>query len=172
MESKRIVTGFLLTFLVASLAYFLFKEFRPAGESGSPAAETAGLDGSQPSGEIGDPEPENADRIIAYYFHATRRCITCRKLESYTMEAVTIGFSDDMESGRLEWRTVNVEEPGNYHFVEDYRLSTKSVVIVDMRDGKQARWKNLKRIWELVNDKTVFIDYIQYEVGAYLEDVL
>ena len=28
-------------------------------------------------------EQELTDKIIAYYFHGTRRCVTCKKIEAY-----------------------------------------------------------------------------------------
>ena len=37
-----------------------------------------------------------------------------------------------------------------------------------MRDGEQARWKNLARVWELVRDKEAFGQYVQDEVREYL----
>jgi len=78
------------------------------------------------------------------------------------------GFPKELSEGRLEWRMVNVEESGNEHFVNDYQLYSKSIVIVKKQDGKQTEWKNLKRIWELVRDKRVFMRYIQDEVGGYM----
>jgi hypothetical protein len=38
-----------------------------------------------------------------------------------------------------------------------------------MKDGKQAEWKNLSRVWELVRRKDAFLRYVQDEVRAYLE---
>jgi len=108
-------------------------------------------------------------KIVLYYFHGTARCPTCRKFESYSNEALQETFSDALKNGRLEWRVVNVEELSNEHFVSDYQLYSKSIVIVKIRDGKQVAWKNLNRIWELVRDKSAFVKYIQDEMSTYLE---
>jgi hypothetical protein len=40
-----------------------------------------------------------------------------------------------------------------------------------MKDGKQAEWKNLRRVWELLNNKEAFLRYVQEEVRTYLEAV-
>jgi hypothetical protein len=107
-------------------------------------------------------------RVLAYYFHTTQRCATCRKIEAYTAEAVTAGFPEELKDGRLVFQALNVDEKGNEHFVKDYKLFTKSVVIVDERTGKQVAWKNLPKVWELVGDKERFVRYIQEETRAYL----
>lgn len=112
-------------------------------------------------------EPTIADaRVIAYYFHTTYRCVSCRNIEKYTREAIESGFSDDLESGHLVWRVINVEEKGNEHFVKDYQLFTKSVVLVDERTGE---WKNLPKVWQLLGDPNKFIRYIQTETDGFLK---
>ena len=45
---------------------------------------------------------------------------------------------------------------------------TKSVVIVDIRDGKQKQWKNLAKVWELLYDKDAFVNYVRDEINSYL----
>jgi hypothetical protein len=108
-------------------------------------------------------------RVLATYFRTTLRCASCRKLEAWTQEAIETGFPGALKEGRLVFRVVNMEEKGNEHFVKDYQLFTKSVVLVDERNGKPAAWKNLSRIWELLNDKEQFVRYIQSETRACLD---
>ncbi|MEW5802825.1 MAG: nitrophenyl compound nitroreductase subunit ArsF family protein [bacterium] len=129
-------------------------------------AETSKGQGSD-SGKAAD---QLSHKVIAYYFHGKFRCVSCRKIESYTHEAIQGqgGFAGPLKSGRLEWRVIDVEEPVNEHFVKDFQLYTKSVVIVDVLDGKQKRWKNLARVWELLYDKDTFINYVRDEINAYL----
>ncbi len=109
-----------------------------------------------------------AHRVRAYYFHTTWRCDSCRKIEAYTSEAITTGFAAELEDGRLVFQAVNIEEEANEHFIDDYKLFTKSVVLVDEHSGKQVAWKNLPKVWELLGDKGAFIRYIQGETRAYL----
>ena len=109
-------------------------------------------------------------QIVAYYFHTTDRCPSCLKIESFSHEAVQTGFPKELESGRLVFRLVNIEEKGNEHFVQDYQLFTKSLVIVEQVRGKQTRWKNLPKVWELLSDKEKFLAYVQNEVRGYLNE--
>ena len=91
-----------------------------------------------------------------------------RKIEAFSQEAVESGFPEDLKAGRLEWRVINVEEPGDEHFAKDYQLYSKALVLVEKEGSKQTRWKNLQDIWTLVDNKEAFIKYVQAEIRSYL----
>ena len=107
-------------------------------------------------------------RVLAYYFHTTKRCASCRKIEAYTAEAITNGFVEELKDGRLVFQALNLDEKENQHFAKDYQLFTKSVVLVEESDTTQVRWKNLPKVWELLADKEGFVRYVQEETRAYL----
>lgn len=107
-------------------------------------------------------------RVTAYYFHTSYRCASCRKIEAYAKEAIETGFPDELRDGRLVWRVVNVEDKGNEHFVKDYQLYTKSLILVDQQAAREDRWKNLEKVWQLLGDKKKFHSYVVGEVRAYL----
>jgi hypothetical protein len=109
-------------------------------------------------------------RVIAYYFHTTYRCASCRSIEAYSREAIESRFAGAIQDGRLVWRVVNVEAKGNEHFMKDYGLYTKSLVLVNEVKGKRPQWKNLAKVWELLPDKTRFVNYVPDEVEGYLPD--
>ncbi len=109
-----------------------------------------------------------AQKVIAYYFHVSVRCPTCRAIEEYAREAVERGFAEQLKSGALEWRPVNVQLPQNRHFIRDYQLYTRSLVLVKLKDGQEVEWRNLEKVWELVGRKTDFLKYVQTHVRAYL----
>jgi hypothetical protein len=52
--------------------------------------------------------------------------------------------------------------------VKDYKLFTKSVIVADMVQGKEQRWKNLPRVWELLRNEADFKAYVKNETAAYL----
>jgi len=90
------------------------------------------------------------------------------KIEAYSQEAILTGFPQDIKKGRLDWQVINVEEIKNRHFIKDYQLITKSVVLVAFENGKQTEWTNLSRVWELAGNKDVFVKYIQDEMRTFL----
>ncbi len=171
MKIKIIVTGILLLFVGISVGYLVIDESQLVQVSEEPpaqgAVETPRDAGASGNGSKKPEAPEH--KVIAYYFHGTARCRTCRRIEAYTEESLRTGFSDELEAGKLALQAVNVETPENEHFVQDYELSTRSVVLVEMLDGKQRQWKNLPRSWELVRDKPSFIAYIQEETRKFLD---
>jgi hypothetical protein len=152
MKIKRLITAALLAFVAASIVVLAAQALRPTAPAApaSPAASPGG------------------DTVIVWYFRTSMRCPSCLKIEAYAHEAVQKHFADELKSGRLVWRVVNVEEPGNEHYIQDYQLVTKSVIVSTVRDGRQTAWKNLDRIWELIPDKPGFIAYVRDEVAASL----
>jgi hypothetical protein len=79
-------------------------------------------------------------------------------------------FAKELGNGRLEFRPVNIEEPGNKHFIQDYQLVTRSLVLSLMSDGKETKWKNLADVWKLVRDKDKFFQYVKDEVEKFLKE--
>lgn len=109
-------------------------------------------------------------KVVVYYFHGYTRCVTCRTIEALARGAVDDGFSSQLRNGGMEFRSINVEEPENEHFVQDYQLTTRSVVLVKYAGKKQKNWKNLDRVWELVRDADAFKQYVQSETKAFIEE--
>ncbi|MBU1121258.1 MAG: hypothetical protein KKF54_00975 [Candidatus Omnitrophica bacterium] len=109
-------------------------------------------------------------KIIAYYFHGNARCLTCHKMEQYAKEAIEENFKDELANGVLVIKTVNVEKKENEHFVNDYQLYTKTLIISHVEDGKEIQHKNLTKIWEYVRDKKKFFNYVTTEINDYLKE--
>ena len=122
-----------------------------------------------PGASAGEPaEASTTDGVVAFYFHGNVRCATCRKIEAYADEAIHSGFSGALDNGTLAWSVVNIDETEGKHFVEDFQLVTRSVVLAEYQDGKVVRFKNLDQVWQLVRDKDGFVEYVQDEANKFL----
>lgn len=108
-------------------------------------------------------------KVIVYYLHNTFRCPSCHKIENYTKEAINTNFVDKLKAGTLEFKVINFDEKANKHYVEDYQLYTKSVVLSKVKNGKQVEWKNLDKIWTLLGDKAKFQQYMMTETANFLK---
>jgi protein involved in sex pheromone biosynthesis len=161
MGSKKFIQVFMV--LAVTAGVLLTASCRKSGEA---EKSPAGQKTAETQSETVAPRA-NVD--IVYYFMTTQRCANCMKIEAYSKEAVEMGFADALKRGSMVWRIVNVDQPANQHFIKDYELYTKSVVLVKMRDGKQAAWKNLDRVWELLNDQAAFQKYVTDEVKQFVE---
>ena len=96
--------------------------------------------------------------------------MTCNKIERLAAEALREQFAEPLKEGELEWRVVNMEEPPNTHFVDDYQLVASSLVLVDMHDGQQRDWTNMEKVWQYVHDdEAQFKQYVAEQAGKYLE---
>ena len=131
----------------------------PSGDSTAAAADTS----------VAAARDTVSGTFIAYYLHGDQRCATCLKLEAYSQEALETGFKKEMADSSLVWRVVNYDRKETEHYIDDYRLFTKAVILSRVVDGKEVAWRNLDKIWELVNNKDKFIAYIQSETRAFLE---
>ncbi len=118
------------------------------------------------SGTDGAPAPA-ASTIHVYYFHLTVRCPSCERIEAWTRKAVEEGFPGELASSTMHWSVLNTDEPQNKHFQDDYHLQAQSVVLSEMRGGKETRWKNLEKVWDLLDSEEKFAKYIQDEVHAF-----
>lgn len=149
MKSYRLSGWSLLPFVVISLMLLSFS--------------------SASCNQAGAPEVKAKPRFIAYYFYTNKRCGPCKRIEQWAREAIAENFKDQIEAGRLQWQAINVEKPENKHFIKDFQLFTKSVVIAEYKDGKPVRWQNLENVWQLYRDREKYFDYLARETGKFME---
>jgi hypothetical protein len=137
----------------------------PAAEpAGTPPAAAAPTETPPVAPETNEP----AYRIIVTYFHGDVRCVACRRIESYAQEAVEGGFPDDVRRGTVVFQSINVQRPENRHYIQDYRLTTRSVVVAIEQDGTVREWANLQAVWTFLGNRKLYFDYVQGAVGHFL----
>ena len=101
---------------------------------------------------------------ILYYFHRTIRCQTCLKIEAYLEEALWTYFPDALKSGRLLWRPLNFEDPENAHFVKEFSLEFNAAILAHRDEEDGTSWINLEQVWDFVEFRDEFLEYIQAAV--------
>jgi hypothetical protein len=166
VNAKKIVTTALLVFVAASISYMIARENCICSVPRQVAPPAAMQPQAVPLSDIKQAEPNQ--QLIVYYFHGDVRCPTCHKLEGYAKEALDTYFADDLAAGKIQWKPTNIDRPGNEHFVKDYSLVTKSVVVSRVLDGNEVSWKNLDQIWQKVGDKNSYLEYIQDSIIKFL----
>jgi arsenate reductase-like glutaredoxin family protein len=126
---KQAITILLLVLVGASLALMVMREMK---RSEAPATVSLSKQGT-----------------TVYYFYGDHRCATCNKMEMLTKKAV--------QDKGVVYQAVNLDEPRNEHFIKDFQLDARVVVI--QRNGS---YKKMDQVWDLVGgDEKIFIDYIQ-----------
>jgi hypothetical protein len=149
VKIKLIVTIILLVFVAASLVAVFMKNSEESKVE--KATETA-------AGNIDS-------KIVAYYFHGNARCKTCLTIEMYALEAIETGFPEELKANRIDFLPVNLEIAENEHFIDDFQLAARTVVLQKVIDGKPGDYVNLHRVWELVGNKEAYIEYVQEEMN-------
>lgn len=114
---------------------------------------------------------QEKNKVVAYYFHGNFRCYSCRFIEENTGSALKEYFDNQLKSGEVVFKHINVEEKENRHFVDDYQLYTKSVILSLVKDGKEVKWKNLDKVWQLLRNKDRFYEYIKTEAEKFLNEL-
>ena len=183
----------LFVFVVLSFAVLVYKEFSTRSEGNATdvavtkgnttsvsgktlpgtenqtARETTTKQKEESPSTQGAVKSRNA-KVVVYYFHGIFRCTTCRTIEKYSHDAIQQYFSKELGNGKLEFRPLNVENPENRHYIQDYQLFSRSLVLSLITDGKETKWKNLTDIWNFVGDKDKFFQYVKDEVEAFLKE--
>jgi hypothetical protein len=116
-----------------------------------------------------DAAPKADTKYIVYYFRTTGRCHSCIQMEKMTKETVENDFAKEVKNGLIEFRSVDVEIPQNKHYIKDYGLYTKSVIISEVKNGKEVRWKNLDQIWKKLRNEYEFRLYITQETQKFMK---
>lgn len=86
-------------------------------------------------------------KVEVYYFHFTRRCMTCNNVEKVSREAVQNQFADKVKSGEITFKSVNLDEKEGEAIGKKIKTDGQSLVIVsgdkkiDLTD-KAFMWAN------------------------------
>jgi hypothetical protein len=152
MKARNVLTIVLLLFVAVSVFYLI----RGQDDSSTVAEETVSA---------------NDRVVVAYYFHRTARCRTCRAIEANAHDVLTTAFPTELESGVLEWRAVNLDEPGNEHFAKEYEILASTLVLVQMVGGEPGEWANLEGVWPLVDDEEEFDSYVKEHTESFLKEL-
>lgn len=129
----------------------------------------AGFETSPASAE--GTENQSADSVIVYYFHTNFRCPNCYNMEKWTKEVLDNDFKDEQAGGKIALKIFNTETKGNEHFMNDYKLFTKSVVLALVKDGKEVKFTNLAKIWDFLRNGDKFKVYVKDEISKYLKEL-
>ena len=109
-----------------------------------------------------------AHQVVAIYFHRTNRCPTCKRISSYIEEAIKTAFPAELKTRAVEVRMVDYEDARNARLAQGYKITSPTLVLADVRDGKVRRWTPMPKVWSLVRDKDKFFAYVQDQIAAYL----
>jgi hypothetical protein len=112
---------------------------------------------------------DDTDHVVKVYnFHRRFRCPECVKTEYIVHKALKRYFSYELESGEITWQVIDVSIKRNQHYLADYGFIYNTVIVVDERSGKDVRFKNLEKIYDIMEDEEASVEFVRREVEEYL----
>ena len=72
----------------------------------------------------------NSDKIEAYYFHFSARCVTCKTIEASAKENLETLYPNHVKQGLITFQSVNLEEAPTKHLAEKLGVSGQTLLIV------------------------------------------
>lgn len=163
MKTKTLFSVLLLAFVAVSVA-LAFRKIAPVTSTNEQQAATSS-EANVATTNVGLNAKLAETMFSAVYFHAPHRCPTCRKIESFSYEALT----PEIEAGNVAWQIADYTTDANATLVDQFKVFTSTVVLVEVHDGKVVRWKNLEDVWDHTSDQadfTVFINQAWSEFKA------
>jgi len=113
------------------------------------------------------PDVKKADRIEVINFHATQRCVSCTTLGKLSEKTITERFANEVASGKIIFKSVNVELRKNTEIVNLYQASGSSLYINAVKDGKNNIVQNVK-VWQYLSDEIAFTNYLETKLRSLL----
>lgn len=99
---------------------------------------------------------DTSTKVELIDFYGTHRCVTCEAIEANAEYTVHTFFKDQLESGKLSFRTVNVDDEVNYDIAERFEATGTALFINVIKDGKEDHIDLTNFAFQKGNDKEVF----------------
>jgi hypothetical protein len=109
-----------------------------------------------------------ADAVLVTYFSSDVRCATCLRIERLSRATVERNFAQELRNGRVNFRVINLDGDGNDHYVKDYSLISKTIIVSELAQGQEIRWENLQQVWTRQKDEPAFEVYLVDAVKRHL----
>jgi hypothetical protein len=75
-------------------------------------------------------ENPGAKKIEVYYFHFTRRCMTCNNVEKVSKEAVLQQYADKVKAGEITFQSINLDEKEGEAVGAKLKVEGQSLLII------------------------------------------
>ena len=69
-------------------------------------------------------------KIEVYYFHFTRRCITCNAVESVSMDAIAKLYSTQSKNGQIRFTSVNLDDDSSAALAQKCKAEGQALIII------------------------------------------
>jgi hypothetical protein len=68
--------------------------------------------------------------VTVYYFHFTRRCMTCNNVEKVSKEAVETQYAAQVKANEITFKSVNLDEKDGEAIGAKYKIEGQTLIII------------------------------------------
>jgi hypothetical protein len=74
--------------------------------------------------------PASLAKVEVYYFHFSRRCMTCNNVEKVSKEAVESLYSAQIKKGEIFFKSVNLDEKSGEVIGAKYKIEGQTLIVI------------------------------------------
>ena len=106
----------------------------------------------------------SSDKIDAYYFHFTARCVTCKTIEAKAKENLEFLYPQHVKNGLITFQSINLDEAVNKPLAQKLGISGQTLLLVKGDDkinitneGFMYAMVKPEKFKEVINEKVGFL---------------
>lgn len=106
----------------------------------------------------------NSDKIEAYYFHFTARCVTCKTIEAKAKENLDVLYPQHVKSGLITFKSVNLDDSANKPLAKKLGIAGQTLLLVKgeekiniTNEGFMYATVKPEKFKEVINEKVEFL---------------
>lgn len=70
------------------------------------------------------------EKVEAYYFHFTSRCVTCKTVEAEAKKNIETLYPEQVKSGKITFQAINLDDASSKELAEKLGISGQTLLIV------------------------------------------
>lgn len=112
---------------------------------------------------------DSSTKIEVIDFYGTHRCVTCEAIEANAKYTVETYFQEEVKNGRVEFKTVNVDEEKNYDMAERFEATGTALFINVIKAGKEQHIDLTNFAFAKGRDQAVFSAELKEKISEQLK---
>jgi hypothetical protein len=77
-----------------------------------------------------DVKTGSSDKVEAYYFHFTARCMTCKTVEAQAKQNIETLYPEQLKQGKINFQSVNLDEESGKAIAEKLKVYGQTLMVV------------------------------------------
>lgn len=104
-------------------------------------------------------------------FHSTNRCMTCKAIEDNTKYTLETYFANELKSGKIVFKIVNVDKKENEQFAEKFEATGTALFLNVIKDGKEKQVDLTNFAFMKGTDQKTFSDELKQTIATQLKSL-